>query len=169
MRRTFLTSVVAGMLLACAAVPAWAYFTDHHEATGGFTIRLEPTTTVTETYESGMKVVTIRNLDTSDVEVFVRARVFASNKLTPRVTWQGDTWREGDDGWYYCVDALGVGEDAKPLKVELPEMKSGNPEAEIAGLAKGDNFNVIVVYEATPVYYEDGQAVANWDLAGDVA
>lgn len=157
----------AAFVAMFSIVPAWAYFTDTHEANGTIRIRVEPTTTIEEKYVAGQKTVVIRNLDTSDTPVFVRARVYASDVFTTNIS-AVNGWRDGDDGWYYYNKPLDVGDDTAPFVIDIPELLVENPDAIIDDLKVEANYNVIVIYESTPVQHKaDGTEFANWDLKRD--
>lgn len=154
--KKLLFALATVLVLGAGISPAWSYFTAYSEASGALTIKVEPTTTITEEFTGGLKKITIHNADDSDVDVYVRARVFVSDDLKPTDT-LGEGWEgPADDGWYYYKPILKIGSDTTEInfKVKFPE----EPE-------EGQNFNVIVLYESTPVKYTaDGQPYADWEM-----
>ena len=156
-RKTITLALLSIVLVLSMGIgSAWAYFTDSSMATGGLTIN-EPTTTIVEEYGPGTKNITITN--TSDAgAVWVRARVYASSELQADAS--GENWTGSINSWYTYDVPVEAGESTEPLHVtfELKRPKSpSNPE----GADYGDVYNVIVVYESTPVTYDaNGNAVA---------
>ena len=63
----------------------------------------------------------------------------------------------GSDGYYYYTPIVNAGETTTILKVLI-----GNVPEDVK---EGDEFNVIVIYETTPVQYrEDGTPYADWSV-----
>lgn len=141
------------MLLAAGIGQAMAYFTTYTEAEGGITIWLGDDTQITEEFSNWNKTLTIENEEGEPV--FVRAKVFyAPDSLS--VASSGEGWSAGEDGYIYYGNSLAAGEKANVLNVKIDHI----PE----DVVHGDSFNVIVVYESTPVFYrEDGTPYADWD------
>ena len=157
-----LLPMLAIVVLVCAlcAGTAGAYFTSYAEAEGGRPFTFEYVTELTESFDSWTKNVVITCSADSD-PMYVRARAFAGADY--KLTYTGDGWTEDDDGWYYC-DAILQGDGTNPgstagLKIAISNVPTDAVE--------GDSFNVIVVYEITPVMYDtDGSALpADWSLA----
>lgn len=143
-----------------AANVALAYFTSNAEAEGGFFLRLEPTTEIIETYGSRKKHVSISN-DVESVPLYVRAKALSSMP----VTYDGDEWSEPDeDGWVYYKGILNPGTDTENLDVSIEFPTGGfatvtNPDGtttvtEMSEPQTGEEHDVIVVYETTPVLYD---------------
>lgn len=167
---------VAAVSLAVATTaiaPSYAYFTDQSSATGGLVIG-RPTTDIKEYYGRGVKHVVISNNEDS-TNVFVRARVFAYEEYLQPVS--GTNWSElQDDGWYYFHGVLEPGQETDELLVEInfkTRKEIYDPEGTIVEEydTTGENFNVVVVYEAVPVQYKaDGTLLdpeaADWTLRG---
>jgi len=144
-------------VLACAAAltvasagigQAWSYFTTYAEASGGYTIHLGDRTEITETFTEWTKHVVIANEESSE-PVYIRVRAFCGSQYT--ITYSGEGWTQGSDGYYYYNSAVdgGGATGALDLKIEnIPE----TPEDKAS-------FNVIVIYESTSVkHHEDGSA-----------
>lgn len=169
-RNIALVAILVAMVLCAGISPAWSYFTDRSMATGGMKISVKPTTTIEENYHERVKDVVITNSSASDVDVFVRARVYAS--IAPTISgdgWSGPFDDEGNatsdaTAWYYYgspdnLTLVAPGDQTTTLKValEFPE-----------NATEDDEFNVIVVYESTPVQYrEDGTPYADWSYILD--
>ena len=172
-RRTMLlASVAVALVLGMGISPAAAYFTDSSTANGGLPISVKPSTDIHEWYKNGVKHVIINNDANADAPVFVRARTYASGVLN--VSTAGSGWTDAIDGWHYygaskdSLTALNPGEDANELTVSIDFPKETNPDGSLAGYEFGDNFNVIVVYESTPVLYNaEGNAFADWEFTLD--
>lgn len=163
MRRKWIAPAAIAIALAGAVgiAPAWAYFTDSSTATGAMSVNVKPTTDITETYATGVKHVVVANDEDAEGAVFVRAKVFAASSLTIEVS--GTSWSSADaDGWYAYVEALEPGSATEELMVRVgfPAVKSDELPT---GAVIGDNYNVVVIYESTPVlFHEDGTAYADW-------
>lgn len=142
-----------------------AYFTTYAEAKGAQTISLGDKTEITEEFSSWEKSVSITNQPTDGSDksqpVFVRVKAFSGSTYKLEYKYEADSnWSPGGDGYYYYGPILGSGESTSVLKVKITDVPV-NPE-------QGDNFNVVVIYETTPVYYdENGNPKANWDIILD--
>lgn len=149
-----LTLLAAGTILTAGIGQAMAYFTTYVEAEGNFTIRLGDETKITETFTNWMKTLTVTNEEGSE-PVYVRAKAFyAPDSLN--LIYTGDGWSPGDDDYYYYNAPIAGGESAAALNVKIENIPTD--------VAKGDVFNVIVIYESTPVlYHEDGTSYADWN------
>lgn len=169
--RLAILGVVAALAIAGARLtPSWAYFTANSEADGGLQIKVRPSTTIEEEMEDGSKVIQIVNNDDSAVAVFTRVRIFANEQYLAQGTPSGEGWTEGTDGyWYYTAGTVAPGEASAPLlvKVEWPLFDDQGEAIDHSG----ENFNIIVVYEATPEQYKNGELVdpmsndCDWDMA----
>ena len=170
-RKTIIAAALAAALILCmSAVPAFAYFTDHHTANGGLTITTKPTTEIEEWVGQGKKEVAIKN--TGDTDVYVRAGVYASSAL-PILTVSGNGWSASPDGtmanpdnssnvrgWYYYETPLAPGETSQRLSAELNLATKDKRVVE-------ENYNVIVVYEYSAIQYdENGNPIAvDWSYS----
>ena len=144
-------------VLACAAVltvasagigQAWSYFTTYAEASGGYTIHLGDRTEITESFTEWTKHVVIANEESSE-PVYIRVRAFCGSQYT--IAYSGEGWTAGSDGYYYYNSAVDGGGSTGALDVKIENIPE-NPEDR-------ESFNVIVIYESTPVrYHEDGSA-----------
>lgn len=151
------TAMVATLSVAGTAV---AYFTSNAYAEGGFVLRLSPDTEIKETYGKRTKHVLISNDDES-IPLYVRARAFSSMPLS----YAGEDWAEGDDGWLYCKSILKPGKETPILDVSITFPTGGmetvtNPDGSqtstmIPAPMTGDEHDVVVVYETTAVLYDE--------------
>lgn len=177
-RYILLASLVVALVLGMGIAPAAAYFTDSSTTNGGLPISVKPGTDIKEWYASSLKEIEISNDQDADAPVFVRARAYSTPEADVETN---QYWFDGGDGWYYygtsadALTPLAPGEstsraDGKALNVHInwPEIES---EDEPDGAVFGDNFNVIVVYESTPVLYEgvgdEARAYADWSFTLD--
>lgn len=149
-----LTLLAAGTILTAGIGQAMAYFTTYVEAEGNFTIRLGDETKIVEKFENWVKELKVSNEEGSE-PVFIRAKAFyAPDTLT--LEYSGDGWSLGEDSYYYYNVPVNAGEATESLNVAINNIPTD--------VAKGDVFNVIVIYESTPVlYHEDGTAYADWN------
>lgn len=152
-----------------------AYFTTYAGAEGGYTIRLGSRTTIHEDFYGWSKYVTIIN-DPNSQPVYVRAKYFAGSKYTlvcNAIPAKDDDpgngvpfWKLNEDGYIYYSAILHGGETTTELIIEIENIPSSPTESN--GLNVGDSFNVVVIYETTPVLYDgDGQPYADWNVTLD--
>lgn len=155
-RNTVLLATLAfALVLGMGITPAWGYFTDTHTANGGLKVVVKPTTDIYEWVKGNTKSVVI-TCAKDTAPVFVRARVYSSVPYEAT----GESWRLNGD-WYEYNEILTPDSKTKPLNVEInfrAITSTENPPA------VDDNYNVIVVYESTPVKYNvGGEAYADWN------
>ncbi len=176
-RTLILTALVFALILTSTIQPAIAYFTTYVRARGGYTVSIGDTTKIRERYSDWTKHVVISNEEGSE-PVFIRARVLYSGKYGVSVSGEGWTERN-DDGYYYygsSATALTIvegGKETTALDVTItgvPVVPTENNETDaeveeaFKRLKDGEGFSVTVIYESTPVrYQEDGTAYADWD------
>lgn len=141
-------------MTAFAAVAAagigktWSYFTTYAEAAGGYTIRLGDRTEITENFSEWTKHVVISNEENSE-PVYIRVKAFCGSRYT--LTWSGEGWSLGGDGYYYYNEMINGGGSTGALDLKIDGIPE-EPEDQ-------ERFNVVVIYESTPVkYHEDGSA-----------
>ena len=148
---------LAAALLICSAVgSAWAYFTTYAEAKGSHTISLGSKTTVEEKFSAWTKRVTVTNEEGS-APVWVRAKAFFGSEYSASYSDENGKWTPGSDGYYYYGDIVNGGESADELLIKIGNIPEDAKDSE--------SFNVIVIYETTPVQYdESGNAYADWTL-----
>ena len=152
-RNAFLTALILVLILSLSIGSALAYFYTSDDSESAKPMDSGTKTTITETVDSkGTKIITITNSSDSKQAVYVRAKAFG----TPDPTY-GTEWGAPDsNGYYYYPGILEPGQSTDPtltVQVVFP------------GPATADNinqvFNVIVVYEATPVMYDsDGNPLS---------
>ena len=164
-KKVFLTALTVVLLFSVFTGTALAYFTANAEARGAVEVNVGPKTHITEPdVVDWVKHVEVANREDSKQDVFVRARAYSPSQYP--VSYSGDGWTDGGDGWWYYETPLKPGEstsdaDGKALLCEIHDV----PEEKVE---EGTSFNVTVVYEATPVQYnEDGTAFADWNYQVD--
>lgn len=178
-RKWVLVLLTFALILSASIQPAIAYFTTYVRAKGGHPVSIGDTTTIEETFKDWTKTVVIRNKEGSE-PVFIRAKVIytdLSGKLGFTAAGTGWTALQADGYYYYSsanpttstitvdkrtvnamagLTPLDGGKGTDPLIVTITN-RPADPE-------KGDTFSVTVLYESTPVrYQENGTAYANWD------
>lgn len=147
MKRTkiLLATFIMSCVLLPGIMPAYGYFTANTQSSGQVTIK-GIDTDIDENLGNWEKVLTIKNKP-GGAPVYVRARGF-SGELSGELTYSGEGWFDGGDGWWY-YDSLLMPEDtekketgkALPLTVNISQVF---PE----GAIELDNVNVAVVYES---------------------
>lgn len=155
-KRSIILALAAVVLVLAVSLPtAWAYFTTYTEAKGG--VPLQPwrvETKIKEEVTNWVKHVVIENSEDGG-PVYVRARAY-SGSIYP-LTYTGEGWTDGGDGFWYYDGILNGGEATPELLVKI----DGVPKDAV----DGQEFNVVVVYETTPVQYDqDGKPYADWNL-----
>lgn len=155
-RKSVLFAVAAAILIIAANLPlAWGYFSTYTEASGR--MRLQPRKIETEIKEPDVsdwtKHVVITNSQDGS-PVYIRAKAFAGSEYE-LIYDGGDSWTRGEDGYYYYNGILAPGEETPELLVKISNPPE-DPE-------NGQQFNVVVIYESTPVRYdENGMPYADW-------
>ena len=151
-RNIFLLSLSIVLILAASIHSAVAYFTTYAESKGGYEIELGKTT-MHEKFYDWIDHVTITNSEAGQ-PVYVRARAFAGNQI--ELLYSGEGWTLVEDGYYYYDEILSGGERTQELRVRIDNI----PES-----SDSKHFNVVVIYEVTPVKYdENGEPYADWSL-----
>lgn len=153
----FLISLAALLILTAGIKEAWGYFTTYAEAKGGGRISLGYETEIKEEVSTWTKTVTISNKSGSQ-PVYVRVKAFCGNEFT--LDYSGTNWSKGaEDYWYYNGIVYG-GAAAEALSVGINNIPADAKE--------GDEFNVVVIYESTPVRYDTaGNPYADWSATLD--
>lgn len=155
-----LLAAAAVMLVLSAAIgSAWGYFTTFVEVRGGHTLRLGSETEIEEKVDDWVKTVSIKSkLDS--VPVYIRAKAFSGSGYDLIYSDAAGKWERGEDDYYYYSDILDGGQTAEELLVKI----EGVPK----DVMDSEGFNVVVVYESTPVLYrEDGTPYADWNAVLD--
>ncbi len=147
------------LVLAGSAGSAWVYFTTYVEAAGTQTISLGDETTVEEEFNSWTKHIVITSDEDSE-PVYVRARAYCGSQYELVYT-ASEKWTPDSDGYYYYSDILNAGEKTSEFIVKIENVPEDVTDA--------SEFNVAVIYETTPVLYdEDGNPYADWNGKLDV-
>ena len=147
------------LVLSVSANVAFAYFTTYAQARGGYVVHLGDTS-IEEKFSNWVKRVSIHSEDDAP-PVFVRARAYAGDVYTLIYNSEKDPdtgesyWSRGFDkdgnwdGYYYYWAILYPGESTEELMIRI----EGVPDEDV--VKDGDHFNVVVIYETTPVLYDD--------------
>lgn len=144
--------LAAGMICVSHMGIANAYFTTYVTAKGGYEIAWHKEK-IEEVYNDWTKTITISSEENS-IPVYVRAKAFAGS--TYELKYMGKDWTYREDGYYYYNNVLNGGETTSALNVIISKIPI-QPK-------QGENFNVIVIYETTPVQYdEEGNMIACGD------
>ena len=166
-------ALIAGAVLAVSIPSAFAYFTDYKMAEGRYQIEFVPSPEPEEYIDGGYKKLVVANDENATEACWVRARFYATSKyVTPEGGTETDaidpeywTYNE-EDGWFYYRDFLNPGESTKfdTFNVFI-NYKAEDPE-DVENFL--DEFNIIMVYESTPVLYRgtpgDEQPYADWSI-----
>ena len=160
-KKTIVLAALAAVLtLEAAAGSAWAYFTTYTEARGGYPIELEDTTTIREEFSAWTKHVVVAS-EKDSRPVYVRVKALNGSEYTLTYTDTCGKWTPGSDGYYYYSDIVNGGEATGGLDIKIGNV----PES----VEDGSSFNIVVVYETTPVRYdENGKPYADWNATLDI-
>ena len=187
--------LVGGMSIA----PTWSYFTDTHETEGKIRVTFDPTTDIIEDWDEKGKHVKIMNTcDEDDLYVRARAYVNANdfedskyyignveakkdlNNNTQLPPSTEPHWFDGGDGWWYYTGSIKPGEKTEELSVlfqfktkeTVTVQYTDNPDdKETFNVIDhtGENPNVVVSYEATPVIQEGVNPMTlDWNLVDKI-
>lgn len=155
---TAVSALAAGMALTATVGSAWAYFTTYTSASGGYVLELEHEAEIVETYSEHTKHLSVSNEGAGPV--YVRARAFSGSQYG--LTYSGDGWQAGGDGYYYynaIVPGTSTAEDGTVTTSRTSQLDITIRFPEDA--EEGDDCNVVVIYESLPVQYdENGNALA---------
>ena len=172
-----MTLLAVGIILTAGIGQTMAYFTTYTDAKGGIQIWIGDDTKIEEEFDNWNKRLTITNEEGEDVYVRARAYYAPADLQLEYSTVQTEggigSWstavagkdsitdatenpQPGNEGpWYYCDTPLKAGEKANVLNILIQKIP--------LDVVKGDTFNVIVVYESTPVLYtNEGEPYADW-------
>lgn len=141
MNKKILATAAIVLPLSVGAGSALAYFTANVEASGGAMIEAGTNTNLVEDFSDWTKHITISN-SADGGAVWIRARAFSGEKFG--LEYSGEGWTVGDGGYYYYGSVLEPGASAPVLDVTITGVSEDEKE----------DFNVIVIYERTPVEYE---------------
>jgi len=150
-------ALVMGMTIA----PASAYFTDQHTANGGVPVAVGPDTNIYEWVHDTTKTVAVQNKEDS-VPVFVRVQSeYPEKVMTETVTFENESDWEFVDGWYVYQHALAPGAQTSKIdfKYDFEPVKSMDPKH---APEDGNNYNVVVTYEAVPANISPLPDYASW-------
>ena len=146
MKRTkiLLAALIAGMILCTGIIPVYGYFTANTQSSGGLEIKPIDTTPHEDVVGNSKNLVITNNR--RGAPVYVRARGFSGDSSANLSYTPGEGWVDGGDGWWYYTPLLPPESDEQSgrtttLSVDISKVI---PE----GAEPGDNFNVVVVYEA---------------------
>lgn len=149
--KVLIAALAAVMIMTATIGSAMAYFSAYTTASGSQTVHLRPTTRIEERFDSWTKHITVTN--TGEASCYIRAAVFAGGDIG--CSCSGSGWTNGGDGYWYYGEIVPAGGTTQVLEVSIRNVPEEAKE--------GDSFNVAVVYECTPVFYEqDGTAYADW-------
>ena len=182
LRTAFLTAVAVMLVLSAVMGSAWAYFTTYARAKGGYPIVLGHEEHDDEKFSNWEKELSI-SVSKDSRPVYLRARAFCSDdypllfsdEKIPDDAVSNDElphekWAPGDDGeWWYYTELVDPGKAEKinddgtvpadPLHVKIKDVPADQTEGAVAG----DEFNVIIVYEATEVQYDNDGNPLSWE------
>lgn len=164
-RKLLAILLIAAVILAAGIGSAYAYFSDNTQANG--VLRIKPMgTDIIERVIKREKHITITNA-ADGAEVFVRARAFSGDDAD--LTYSGEGWFDGGDGWWY----YGSGGALTILKADsqTPELIANVEKVLPVDADPGQSLNVIVVYEAARVLYDADNAAyyADWEPGASIS
>ena len=162
---TFILSLLALALIFSAVIsPTLAYFTDHEQADGTAPITLSGKTEIVDDYDPKnlTKTISIQNTEGRDVWIRLLVAVgetYESNVvLTP-----GEGWSKGTDGYWYYGSPVSAPNTTSTFAVSIAGVPMTNLDI------SQQQFNVSVLYETTPVQYNEAgrPKAADWNITLD--
>lgn len=158
--RTLAVLLAVALVAIVGAVPAFAYFTANDSAVGSIEISIPPIRTeINEDVDDFTKTVSIAS-DEGSAPAYLRVAAYAGAQFELTIESADGTWTDGGDGWWYCNDILEGGQSTGEITVTITD-PTGNVDLE--------EFNVVVIHEATPVFYDEaGEPYAQWGIAYEV-
>ena len=157
------------MALGLGIGSAMAYFTTYVTAKGGMPIRLGDKTSIEEPkVENRIKHLVVKNNGAN--AVYVRARAYAPAGLKiqyDNVDKENGPWVYNEkDGYCYYIKILPGKDPDVQYESKEKEEKAAEKEGRVTSellvkfeepedAKEGDDFNVVVVYESTPVLYDE--------------
>lgn len=155
-KKSVIFAAIAVVLILAADLPlAWGYFSTYTGARGGMPVQSRKVETKIDEPEvtNWAKHVVITNSEDGS-PMYIRAKAFGGSEYN--LTYESDgSWELGDDGFYYYKDILNAGGETSELLVRINDRPADE---------KGQEFNVVVIYESVPVRYdESGNPYADWD------
>ena len=155
-KNLILTALAVTMLLAGTVGSALSYFTANTEAVGSKSIELGDSTTVTEDFSNWIKHVAVTS-EADSQPVYIRVKAFCGSEYSLVYSDGDGSWTPGSEGYYYYNPIVNAGETTSALDIRIENIPADVKDA--------DSFNVVVIYESTPVQYrEDGTPYADWSL-----
>ena len=156
LKKLILPAAAFACIATAAIRPAWSYFTTYATAKGTEVLHLGDVTEITEEFSSWSKRVSISNSAESE-PVWIRARAFCGSAYTLTYTDESGLWTPAADGYYYYQNIVPAGGATENLVVHIDGEN-------LNGTTDPASFNVVVVYESTPVLYQaDGTPYADWN------
>lgn len=154
-RTVLLTCLALVMVLGASVGESLSYFTTYVTARGGHPIRLEAVDVrVRERMDGNVKQISIENV--GEAECFVRVLVLHDSLA--EVTFSGEGWTLGDDGYWYYSQPLAPGEVSSVLSAAVTAVEGADQD-----------YQVVVYAEATPVLHDEaGNAYADWNMKARV-
>ena len=161
MKKHFLILLAAVLLVAVSVPNAFAYFYTYTRGSRELVVSLKDSTDLDETV-----IVTQKNLsikaDAGSDPVYVRVKVFASEDLEVGSVTSG--WEKKADGYYYYQNPIDG--DPETSYEDTASIQISVSLKETEGTEYADSYNVVVIYETTPLLTDpDGAAYADWNNA----
>lgn len=159
-KNLILTLLAVGAVLTGSIGHSWAYFTTYTQAQGGYSIDLGDQTEVHEDFSAWTKHVSITNSADSQ-PVYIRAKAFCGSAYDLVYSSESGKWTLKEaDGYYYYSDMVNGGASTDELLVKIE-----NVPADVTDSAA---FHVVVIYESTPVRYDEaGNPYGDWNTILD--
>lgn len=161
-KRSLIALLTAVLLLSGTIGLTAAYFSDIDPYIGDAKLTLKGKTIIRENPEEKKKDIQIENV--GEVPVFVRVKLFGPADLL-KITVDTDTWKKGEDGYYYYYKIL----QPKPDEPYI------TPKGKLVGTVEvspkqaaelGDSFTVTVVQECATIIYDDNNVAQPWPALG---
>ena len=153
-KRSLIALLTAVMLLSGTIGLTAAYFSDIDPHIGEAQLTLKGKTIIEEGPDDREKNVQIKNV--GEVPVFVRVKLFGPADLL-NVAVDTDTWKKGDDGYYYYHMILQPDQETTADTLVGTVSVTPKQEAEL-----GDSFTVTAVQECATIIYDENNVAQPW-------
>lgn len=158
-KRASIVAIAAVLATVAMVGTAYAYFTSYAQASGGHTLELGYSTEITEDVTDGVKTISMKN--TGNIDVMVRIQLFYGTGINDNIKVEVpdvEGWtKTGDHTWEFA----GVLEPDASTSDLVVNVSANSKNVDLS------NFDVIVIGQTSPVYYDDNENPVPYLWSGD--
>ena len=147
--------MILALLLLVSVPSIFSYFSTFTMTKGSKKIVMQNSTYMKEEVKSWAKNIVVEADDDSD-PVTVKVRVFAPEYIQQLLSFSGENWSKDGDFYSYSLpidgkaDTADYAQETSELVIKIDETKLPTD------VKDGDDFHIVVVYEATPLNVQGG-------------